>query len=57
VIKSKEGEMVGALSTHGIDEKNKILLEKPEGKTSLGIQGRRYEDNIRMQLRRKFGNL
>jgi hypothetical protein len=29
----------------------KILVGKPEGKTSLGIPRHRWEDNIRMDLR------
>jgi hypothetical protein len=29
----------------------KILVRRPEGKTSLKKSGRRYEDNIRMDLR------
>jgi hypothetical protein len=30
---------------------NRILVEKPEGKTSLGRPRRRWEDNINMDLR------
>jgi hypothetical protein len=29
---------------------NRILVGKPEGKRSLGIPGRRWEDNIKMDL-------
>jgi hypothetical protein len=44
--------MGGACSTHG--EKNsayRILVGKPEGKKPLGRPRRRWEDNIRMDLR------
>jgi len=30
----------------------KILIRKPEGKGALGRPGRRWEDNIRMDLRK-----
>jgi hypothetical protein len=44
--------MGGECSTHGRNEKLiKILVEKPEGKRTLGRPRRRWEGNIRMDLR------
>jgi hypothetical protein len=44
--------MGGACSTHG-EKRNayRILVGKPEGKRSLGRPIRRWEDNIKMDLR------
>jgi hypothetical protein len=44
--------MDSACSTHG-DKSNayRIFVGKPEGKESLGIPGRRWVDNIKMDLR------
>jgi hypothetical protein len=44
--------MSRACSTHG-DKKNtyRILVGKPEGNKSVGRPRRRWEDNIRMDLR------
>jgi hypothetical protein len=44
--------MGGACSTNG-DKRNayRILVGKPEGKRPLGRPRRRWEDNIRMDLR------
>jgi hypothetical protein len=51
-VKSEEDEMGRTCSTH---ERNeiciKVRVEKPEGKTPLGRPRRRWEDNIRMDLR------
>jgi hypothetical protein len=33
----------------------RILVGKPEGKRPLGRPGRRWEDNIRMDLREMMG--
>jgi hypothetical protein len=35
----------------GMTNANKILVTNPEGKRSLGTPRRRWEDNIRMDLR------
>jgi hypothetical protein len=44
--------MVGACSTHEGDEEGiKMLVGKPEGKRPLGIPKRRWEDNIKMNLK------
>jgi hypothetical protein len=44
--------MSGTCSTHGRDEKClKVLVRKPEGKKQLGRRRRRWEDNVRMNLR------
>jgi hypothetical protein len=43
--------MGGSCSTHGRDEICiKILVGKPEEKRPIGTRGRRWEDNIRMDL-------
>jgi hypothetical protein len=48
----RENEMGGAHSKDRRDEKYKpTSVGKPEGKRSLGIPKRRWEDNIRMDLR------
>jgi hypothetical protein len=47
----KEDEMGGAYSTHGRDEKCIHLIGKPEGKRSHGRPRRRWEDDIRMDLK------
>jgi hypothetical protein len=49
----KEDEMGGACSTNG-EKSNayRILVGKPEGKRPLGRSRRRWEDNIRMYLRK-----
>jgi hypothetical protein len=41
----------GVCSMHGRGEKYNILARKPEGKSPLGRFRRRWEDNIRMDLR------
>jgi hypothetical protein len=48
----KEDEMGEACSMHG-EKRNayRILAGKPEGNRPLGRHGRRYEDNIKMELR------
>jgi hypothetical protein len=39
-------------STHGVKRNAyRILVEKPEGKRSLGTSRYRWEDNIKMDLR------
>jgi len=43
--------MGGACSGHGRDEKYNILVVKPERNRPLGRSRRRWEDNIRMELR------
>jgi hypothetical protein len=50
---SKGGEMDGACSTHGEMMRNAytILIGKAEGKEQLGRPRRKWEDNIRMDLR------
>jgi hypothetical protein len=47
-----------ACSTHA-EERNsyRILVEKPEGKRPLGRHRRRWEDNIKMDLRKQSGAL
>jgi hypothetical protein len=48
----KEDEMGRACSTH--EEKMnayRVLMGRPEGTRSLGISRRRWEDNIKMDLR------
>jgi hypothetical protein len=47
----KEDEMGGACSTNGEKNAYRILVRKPEGKRPLGRRRRRWEDNIRMDLR------
>ena len=37
-------------STYGAIQKYRVLMEKPEGKRSLGRPKRRWEDNIKMDL-------
>jgi hypothetical protein len=51
-MKSKRMRWTGHVTCMG-DTKNtyKILVGKPEGKRPLGRCGRRWEDNIRMDLR------
>jgi len=43
--------MGGACSTHGKDKWIQNFDQKPEGKTPLARPKRRWEDNIRMDLR------
>jgi hypothetical protein len=52
MIKSSRMEMGRACSTHG-EKKNScgILVGKPEGRSPLGRLKRRWEDNIKMNLR------
>jgi hypothetical protein len=51
----KDG-MGGESSTHTeVSNAYRILIEKPEGKRSLGIPWRRWEDNIRLDLYRVGG--
>jgi hypothetical protein len=48
----QENEISGACKTHGeMINANKILTGMPEGKTPIGIPRRRWEDNIKMDLR------
>jgi hypothetical protein len=47
----KEDGIGGAYSTHGRDNYIKILFGKPEGKRLLGRPNRRWEGDIRMDLR------
>jgi hypothetical protein len=51
-VQVKEDAMCKARSTHG-EKKNayRILMGKPEGKRPLGRPRRRWEDNIKMDLR------
>jgi hypothetical protein len=35
----------------------KVLVEKPEGKRPLGRPRRKWEDNIKMDLRDRWGEL
>jgi len=44
--------MYGSCSTHGKDEKHKILVRKLTGKRPLGRYRHTWEDNIRMDLKR-----
>jgi hypothetical protein len=44
--------MAEACSTHGIERKYNILVGKSYGKRPLGRPRRRWEDNVRMDLRR-----
>jgi hypothetical protein len=45
--------LVGSCSAHGRDEKaHRILVGKPEGKRPLGKLIHRWEDNIKMDLRK-----
>jgi hypothetical protein len=46
-----EDEMGGAFGTYESDEKHNISVGKTEGKRLLGIPRRRWEDNIRMDLK------
>jgi hypothetical protein len=50
--KDKEDEMGRACSTRG-ERRNtyRIFVRKPEGKISLGRPRRRWEDNIKIDLR------
>jgi hypothetical protein len=43
--------MGGVCSMHGMKNAYKILVERPEGKRSLGRPSYRWEDNIRTDLR------
>jgi hypothetical protein len=43
--------MGGACSTNGGRSAYRILVEKPEGKRPLGRPRRRWEDNLKMDLR------
>jgi hypothetical protein len=47
--------MVRACSTNGKKKKNafRILVGKPEGKIPLRLLGRKWVDNIKMDLREK----
>jgi hypothetical protein len=48
----KANEVGGACGTHGRGEKvYKVLVGKPEGKRPLGRPRRRWEDEVRMELR------
>jgi hypothetical protein len=42
--------MGGLCSTNMEEEERILLVGKPEGKSPLGRQRRRWEDNIRMNL-------
>jgi hypothetical protein len=54
VIEYKESEKGGACSTHGkMRSEYKILLGKPEGKRPLERPRRRWEDNVKLDFRRK----
>jgi hypothetical protein len=46
----KENGLGRALSMHGKRNACQILVEKPEGTTSLGRPRYRWEDNIKMDL-------
>jgi hypothetical protein len=48
----KEDEMAGSCSTNGVEKvAYSILVGKPEGKRPLGRPRRRWEDDIRMDLK------
>ena len=49
--KMEKNEMDGACSAHG-DRRGvfRVLVRKPEGKRPLGRPGRRWEDNIKLNL-------
>jgi len=54
VLRRIFGRKGGSRSTHGRDEKCKqynILAAKSEGKSPFGRPKRRWDDNIRMDLR------
>jgi len=43
--------MGGSYNMNGADEKYKILAGKPKGKKTLRRSSRRWEDNIKMDLK------
>ena len=47
--------MGGACGTYGGRDVPKVLVGKPEGKRPLGTARRRWEDNIKMDLREVGG--
>jgi hypothetical protein len=52
MIKQRNIGWVGHVAHIGVVRNDcRILVEKPEGKRSLGRTRRRWEDNIRMDLR------
>ena len=52
VIKSRRMRWAGHVARMGEDRGvHRVLVGKPEGRRPLGRPGRRWEDNIRMDLR------
>ncbi|KAJ4428820.1 hypothetical protein ANN_25813 [Periplaneta americana] len=49
--KTQNVEMGRACSTYGRIQKSRVLVGRPEGKRPLGRPRRRWEDNIKMDLR------
>jgi hypothetical protein len=47
----KEDEVGVTCSTHGGRGVHRVLVGRPEGKRQLGRPTRRWEDNIKMDLR------
>jgi hypothetical protein len=56
MIKSRKVEWTGYVERMG-EKRNalSILVGKPEGKGSLGIPSRRWEDNIKLILEKQNG--
>jgi hypothetical protein len=51
IVRAIKWRTGGLCSTHADEEVYKILVGKPEGKRPLGRPMRRWEDNIRKDLR------
>jgi hypothetical protein len=52
VLLNVKNEMGGACGTYGERERvHRVLVGKPEGKRPLGRPRRRWEDNIKMDLK------
>jgi hypothetical protein len=51
VIKSRRLRWVGHVARMGRGKVNRILVGRPEGKRPLGRPRRRWEDNIKLDLR------
>jgi hypothetical protein len=58
MVKSRRMRWAGHVARMGEDRGvHRVLMGKPEGKRPLGRPGRRWEDNIKMDLREVGGGV